>query len=60
MKKYYLSFKFCDTEGDAQTMINSYNAYATRWQKKRYPGHVTEWKSEDGMEHKWIAWYSSI
>lgn len=58
--KYYFSFRFCDTETEAQRVLNEYRSSATRWQKKRYPGHMTEWKSKDGRESKWIAWYSSI
>lgn len=56
MRKYQKTFSFCDTKEEAQAFINEYNSYASRWRKKRYPGHITEWKNE--TEHKWIAWYS--
>lgn len=57
MRKYQLWYNIVDTIEEAQRIAGIYTATATRWQKKRYPAHVTDWSASDGYKG-YIVWTS--
>ena len=57
MSKFQLWYDIVDTIKEASWIVERYNATATRWQKKRYPAHVTDWSASDGYKG-YIVWTS--
>ena len=57
MRKYQLWYDIVDTMNEASRIAEQYNATATRWQKKRYPAHITDWSASDGYKG-FIVWTS--
>lgn len=55
MARYRKTFKFCETEDEAKRFCESENK--NRYIRKHHPAHYTSWSSQDGKEHKFIAWY---
>lgn len=55
--KYRKTFEFFDTEEQAQAFCDTENKSASPYVRKKYPAHYTPWSSQDGKEHKFIAWY---
>lgn len=55
MARYRKTFKFCETENEAKRFCESENK--NRYIRKHHPAHYTPWSSQDGKEHKFIAWY---
>lgn len=55
--KYRTTFDFFDTEEQAQVFCDKENKSASPYVRKKYPAHYTPWSSQDGKEHKFIAWY---
>ena len=55
-RRYKRTFKFLDTEIQAQTFCNNENAnsYINNHHKASY----TPWSSRDGKENKFVAWSS--
>lgn len=55
-KRYSRTFKFFDTEKQAQEFCNTENANA--YIRKYHTANYTPWQSADGRENKFVAWYS--
>ena len=53
--RYKVSFKFFDTEEQAQKLCNNENT--NYYIRKKHPAYYTPWTSRDGKEHKFVAWY---
>lgn len=51
-RKRHSSFRFFDTEEQARAFEERVEPHLR--------GAVTPWHSQDGTEHKWIAWYSFL
>ena len=56
-QKYYMTFKFVDTEKEAREFCVNTNMLATYYERKHYPAHYTPWDSMDGNEHKFVCFY---
>ena len=63
MEKARLTFKFCETEEQAQKLCAWKNSGASRsrYMIKKYPAHYMPWESRDGSDSAhWIAlWHES-
>lgn len=57
MKKYNLTYQFFDTEEQAQAFCDRENASGTAWKRAKHKAHFTLWRSMNGKENKFIAWY---
>ena len=57
MRKYQLWYNIVDTIEEAQRIAGIYTATATRWQKKKYPPHITDWSTADGYKG-FVVWTS--
>lgn len=55
--KYRSTFDFFDTEEQAKAFCDRYNSEASAYVRKKYQAHYTPWQSQNGKEHKFIAWY---
>lgn len=55
--KLRLTFNFFDTESSANHFCDTFNKKASYYIRKNKPAHFTPWVSQDGTEHKYIAWY---
>lgn len=55
-RRYHRTFKFFDTEEDAAAFCDAENRNS--YIRKNYPATYHPWKSRDGKELKFIAWYS--
>lgn len=56
-KRYSMTFKFFDTEEQAKSFCDNENL--NRYIRKNHPAHYTPWTSQDGTEHKFVAWYAT-
>lgn len=57
MAKYQLTYNILDTEEEARMFCDNENKCATRHIRTKHPAHYANWDSNDGAEHKFIAWY---
>ena len=57
MKKYNLTYQFFDTEEQARAFCDRENANGTKWKRAKHKAHFTSWRSMNGKENKFIAWY---
>jgi hypothetical protein len=55
--KYQLTFRFFDTEREAKAFCKIENENASSYVRRKHKAHHTPWSSQDGLEHKYIAWY---
>lgn len=56
-KRYRKTFKFFDTEKQAQTFCDTENTNS--YIRKKHAAHYTPWSSQDGTENKFVAWYAT-
>jgi len=56
-RRLQLTFKFLDTEEQAQLFCDAINKESSHYCRTKYPAHYTPWTSSDQTEHKFIAWY---
>ena len=56
MKKQ-LTFRFVDSELDAQLLAQHINKQASAYMRKHHPASYSLWVSEDRKEHKFIVWF---
>ena len=57
--RYRWTFKFFDTEEQAELFCNNENENANSYVRKNHKAHHTPWSSQDGTENKYIAWYAT-
>ena len=57
MRKYQDWFNIVETMKEAEYIMREYNETATRWQKKKYPAHVTDWQ-DDANNKYFVVWTS--
>jgi len=55
--KHRKTFEFFDTAEQAEAFCKGWNARQSRYMTQHHPAHFTPWTSQDGTEHKFIAWY---
>ena len=55
--RHRTTFQFFDTEVQAKEFCDMQNRNNSYYVKKKHSAHYTPWSSQDGTEHKFIAWY---
>ena len=55
-RRYHRTYKFFDTEAEAKAFCDTENR--NPYIKKNHPATYHQWKSKDGNELKFLAWYS--
>lgn len=55
--RYRMTFEFFDTEDQAQVFCNRENTNS--YIRKHHKAHYTPWSSQNGREHKFVAWYAT-
>lgn len=55
--QYRLTWKFFNTEEQAQGFCDEVNLRMNDYARKKYPAHYTEFNSSDGADRCFIAWY---
>lgn len=55
-RRYKRTFQFFDTEQEAKEFCDKVNT--NRYVRIHCPAGYYPWTSNDGIEHKFIAWYS--
>lgn len=53
--RYKMTFKFFDTEEQAEKFCNNENL--NNYIRKNHKAHYTPWSSQDGTENKYVACY---
>lgn len=56
-KRYKRTFKFFDTEDQAQIFCNNENL--NNYIRKNHKALYTTWSSQDGKENKFVVWYAT-
>ena len=57
VKRYKRTFKFFNTEDQARIFCDKENK--SYYIRKNHTASYTPWKSKDGKESKFIAWYAT-
>ena len=57
MNRYKLTYSFFDDEESAKKFCELENKKGSRWKRLKHKAHYTPWRSLNGLENKFIAWY---
>ena len=56
--KYYRSFYFANTEGEARQAVERLNRNASPYMRRNHPAAYTPWTSLDGSQTLFCVWYN--